>query len=268
MELGVQHGQNELAAANVHGRYQLADANINGINHLKGIALMHSLGMDDGSGNGAAQVKQLADGIYDGNIDYSKLTPDQKKATDAYLTGTGELGSLPTNQKDYSKKIETVSGLQTLVNQYRSLAKNYSIDSPGSTAKGNQFVKMPLIGSVGRVEPGSDLDSQLNSVKSSGGQLASFFDQQNRKSDAEILRQVTGWFDPKATAQQNLQKINDHVNQLQQGVKTTFGNMNPDRVNKVLGDKGITDFGAFTPQPQHVKWTQDAQGNPIQVPQQ
>lgn len=215
-------------------------ANINGRYHLMGMGMLAQNGQE---GQGT-QAKQLVDGLYDGSTDYSKLTADEKRLVQQYTSGTGELNSLPLNQKDYTTKLNAIGGLQSLMDQFRDMAQNYSVDSPGSLEKGNIRAKTP-IGTYGVTLPGSDLASKEAALKSQGGTLGTFFDQQNRKSDAEIMRQISGEFDPTATIKQNMDKVNSHMPRLQQTVKSTFVGMSPDRVNKVLGDRGITDFGAF-----------------------
>jgi len=237
-QLGVQKGYDE-SIARIHGDYQTANARINGAYHLEGIRLMHQLGLDDGSGSNASVAKSLLDGIYNGNQDYSKLTPDQKRAVTGYAQGTGELSSIPSDGKAYKAKLDSVSGIQTLISQYKELAADYSRDSKGAFDRGNQNVTLPLVGTLQRTAPGSDLESKIAAMKSSGGQLATFFDQQNRKSDAEIIRQVMGEFDPKATAKQNVDKLTTHLKQLQNAIKQNFVGMNPDRVKSILGERGI-----------------------------
>jgi hypothetical protein len=79
-----------------------------------------------------------------------------------------------------------------------------------------------------------------------GGALASFFDDNKRKSDQEILRSVNGLFDPKATREQNLQKIEMHKKQLINGV-LSFLPRNSEEANVILGNAGITGFNAGTP---------------------
>ena len=244
-EVGANNAEAE-RLAQISGDRSMAVANLNGQYHLRGIEAMHQLGLDT-SGGQPDQAKQLVDGLYDGNIDYSKLTQDQKRAVGAYASGTGELSSLPTNTAAYSKKLDAVTGLQTLLNQYRDLAVNYSRDASGAATKGNYEFNMGALGTHGWVSSGSDLDSKMKALSASAGQLATFFDQQNRKSDAEILRKQIGNFDPKATTQQNLQKLQTHVGQLQQGVNNIFQGMDPNRVQTILHNRGISDFGFQQP---------------------
>ncbi len=258
-ELGVQ-GQNNKDVANIHGQYQLSGDRINGQYHLAGVRLMHQLVLDDGSGQQAAIAKSLTDGLFDGSKNWSQLTPDEKRVATAYAQGTGDLAGMPTDGKAYAAKLDSVSRMQTLLNQYRDLAANYSRDSPNASAMGNQNVTLPIVGTLQRTVPGSDLESKLAAMKSSGGALATFFDQNNRKSDQEIIRSVMGSFDPKATVAQNSAKLQQHTDQLKNVVKQTFVGMQPDRVNKVLGDRGISDFGAFGGSDLQAKYERTATG--------
>lgn len=232
-------GGNQERLARVHGGYQEAVQNIEGGYRLRGIQLMHSLGLDDGSGSNTAIGANLLDGVMSGRTPWASLSKDSQRVVQTLATAEGT--QIPTS-KDYPKAVDTVASMQTLMDQFRNLANNYSRDTPG----GNVAAKLTH-GLVAGTVPGGDLDSKLKEMKSMGGQLASFFDQQNRKSDAEILRQVVGSFDPQATKAQNLDKLEGHVQQLQQTVRNTFTGINPDRVNKVLGDRGVGDFGAFKP---------------------
>lgn len=236
-ELGISSASAE-RLAKIRDQGETSRTLLNGANHLKGISLMHQLGQDDENGTQAGYAKQLTDSIFNGQSQYGALTADQKRLVTNYSAGTGE--SVPTNGKDYAEKLNKMGDMQNLINQYRDLATNYSSDS-----KNGGFKARMENGQMGGLVPKSDLNSKLDSMKASGGQLASFFDQQNRKSDAEILRQVTGAFDPKANTQQNLEKLNQHVQLLNGTARNTFVGMSPDRVNSVLDKRGIVDFGGY-----------------------
>ncbi len=239
-QIGVQKDADK-ELAKIRGEYQLSGDRINGANHLQGIRLMHQLGLDDGSGQNAAIAKTLVDDIYNGTTDYNKLTPDQKRVVTGYAQGTGDLAGLPKDGKAYGAKLDAVSRMQTLMDQYRDLAANYSRDSAGSFGKGN--ISAPG-GILQATLPGSDLKSKIDAMKGSGGALATFFDQNNRKSDAEIIRSVMASFDPASTMKQNGGKIQQHVDQLKNVMKQTFVGMSPDRINFVLGNRDIKDFSA------------------------
>lgn len=250
----VLQGKNQLEAAKIHGAYQNANAQINGAFHLKGIAMMNALGFGEDE---ADSGKQLVDGAFDAALDPTKLTQRSKKLMESYAAGIGELASLPNNPKEYKAKLDNVADLQNLVNEYRTIANNYSVDSPGSFLKGNAHVRtgIPVIGTQGVVTPGSELASKLASVRSEGGTIAAFFDKMSgRRSEAEVQREMSGWFNPSFTKQQNLDMIEEHVKRLQKNVQGLFVGMKPERINKVLGDRQITDFGAFTQQPTTFKY--------------
>lgn len=176
--------------------------------------------------------------ILNGQTQYSTLSKGEKAAVDkiAAMRGT----SLPTNQAAYSKKLDQLGGIQELIDQYRDLAKGYSRDSPDA----NLVQKTPLIGRLFDTSkiPGTDLASKTAALKATGGALASFFDQQNRKSDAEILRQFSGLFDPRSTMQQNFDKIESHLQQLRKSVKGNFAGINPQDVENVLSGRGAHDL--------------------------
>ena len=243
MELAIQHGKDAQEAARIHARATLSAANINGGYHMAAARLMYGAGANDDQ---VSKAKQLVDGLFNGNIDPAKLTIDQKRLATQYASGTGELSSLPL-EKDYAKKLDTIGGMQELVNTYRGLAQKYSVDSPGRLGTGNLSIPVGKLGAIPVTMPGSELSSELDNVKASGGKLATFYDQQSRKSDAEILRQVAGWFSSNNTMAENQAKIEKQVQQLQPAVKSTFVGMSPDRINTVLAARGATDFGAFEP---------------------
>lgn len=249
----VLQGKNQLEAAKIHGAYQNATANINGMYHLKAAAMLNSIG----EGDNANKAKQLTDGVYDGVVDYSKLPINEKRLVDTYSAANGELASLPNNQKEYKAKLDSMTSLQNLINEYRTIANNYSVDSPGSLSKGNANFRtgVPIIGTRGIVTPGSELASKLASVKSEGGTIAAFFDKMmGRRSEVEVARETAGWFNPAFTRQQNLDMIEQHVKRMQNDVRALFAAQKPDRINKVLGDRGVTDFGAFSQQSQTFKF--------------
>lgn len=272
LKLHAQEGAEQEKIANIHGGYQLAASNVAGKYHLLGIEKMHSLGLDglgEDSGGAINTVNNAIDGILDGQTDYKGLRPDLKRAVDAV---TGQRGwQIPTNQKDYQKKLDTVGNIQTLMQQYRDLAQNYSSDSPGG---GGSFLQRQQKGQLGGIVPVSPLNSKLDAMKATGGTLATFFDQQNRKSDAEILRQVTGSFDPKATVKENLDKLNTKQDLLNTTVRNTFAGFKPEQINYVLGNRKIVDFGGFkdssstkTGKPGNIKWITGPDGLPTEVTQ-
>lgn len=189
----------------------------------------------------APTIQNAFEGVLNGQTDYSKLPKDIKNGVSKVA---GQLGfELPTDRKAHADKIDAVTGIQTLVNQYQDLALHYSRD--GDKAGVQNY----LPGSLANNIPFTDLKSQVDALKTTGGTLASFFDKQNRKSDSEILRQVAGLFDPNDTKQQNLEKLEKHKALLNTAVKNTFAGMKPEEVRYILGSHGITDLsvGDSTP---------------------
>lgn len=176
--------------------------------------------------------------ILDGQTAYSSLSKAEKASVDKIAATRGT--SLPTNQPAYSKKLDQLTGIQDLVDQYRDLAKNYSKDSP----EANIIQKTPIINRLvdSTKIPGTDLKSKADALKAQGGALASYFDQQNRKSDAEILRQFSGLFDSKSTTAQNLDKIESHLQALRKSVKGNFAGMNQHDVEGILSNRGAHDL--------------------------
>lgn len=214
----------EIELENLRGHFQLAAA---------GIA--HQQGRED-----LAPVYNGAlNSIMDGQTSYSTLPKDIKEGVSKLAATKG--WALPTNQKDYSTKLNAATGVQSLLDQYKELAINNSRDSPdtGLLGKASAFI------TGGGAVPGTDLRSKIDALKANGGALASFFDQQNRKSDAEILRQVVGLFDPRATTQQNLDKIQQHIAPLNAAVRGVFAGFKPDQLNYVLGNRGLKDIGGY-----------------------
>jgi hypothetical protein len=196
-------------------------------------------------------------GILDGQTSYSALPKDVKIGVNQLAAARGT--SLPTNQKQYSDRLDTVSGIEDLITQYKDLAINYSRDSEGS----NILYRLPLLN--GTKIPYTDLKSKADALKATGGSLASFFDKQNRKSDAEILRQFDGLFDPKSTMEQNLDKINSHVKLVNTHLKGLFSGMAPDDLSMILGNRGLTQLNpteAAAPSSGPKIYKFDAQGNP------
>lgn len=173
-------------------------------------------------------------GIFDGQTSYSALPRELKAGVNLLAGQRGS--SLPTNQKQYSDRLDTVSGIEDLITQYKDLAINYSRDSKDS----NLLYRLPLLN--GTKIPYTDLKSKADQLKATGGSLASFFDKQNRKSDAEILRQFDGLFDPKSTMQQNLDKIEGHVKLVNTHLKGIFSGINPEDISMILSNRGLSQL--------------------------
>lgn len=234
-------GEADLKHLQAQGVIQRDVANINGLWHLRGALAAHQQ-----TGADPNVAKQLVDGVFNGTTDMSKLPIDQKRAVEAYAAANGEAKYLPTNFKKYSDALTSVSSVQELMNTLNDLATNYSRDSPGNLSKGNQEFNLPIIGTVGRVQPGSELQSKQDTLAGLAGRFAQFFDNwSGRKSNQEILRQIQGVFNPKATMKDNLQKIEDHKKVLQQNIREMFPGFKPERINQILSDHNINAVGAF-----------------------
>lgn len=262
-------GANNINVANVHGKYMIQAEQERTAGQIKGITIAHGLGLDDKQ---SAVANNLEDSLINGQADWSKLTKDEKTAVQQIATAKGH--TLPMDAKDYKAKLDTISSVQKLIDNARDLANRFSSDSPEGSYVGG-LVKPFILG--------TDIKAKLDELKSDGGQLASFFDKQQRKSDAEILRQVAGVFSPTNTKAQNMANINAKAAQLNNGVKQLFAGIPDAQKNYVLGNRGITDFGGYgdtgtlppgqrppgIPAPPIVpkqQWVRDAQGNIIPAP--
>lgn len=231
-----QQEQFQLAQDQANNDRVMGVARVNGQYHLQGIRMMHDLGLEDGSGAVSNLAKKLTDGIFNGTVDPSKLTPDQKKVVTAYASANGE--TIPTN-KNYATNLDNIGNLDVLLNQYKDLAQNYSKDSPGDTnTLGTRLAHGQLGGLIGT----SDLNAKQDALKAQAGLLAKQFEGQARTSDANIVRQALGSFDPAATVEQNLGKLNTRYQDLNQIVKNTFPGISADRVNSVLTARGIQNL--------------------------
>lgn len=230
-------GANAERLERIRAGAQQANTNLTGQYHLKGIEIANGIDPNDPAGTNNVN-ENLIDGILQGQEDYKALPKARKQGIDALAASRGWI--LPTDQKKYAKDLDSITTIQQVLSQFRDLANNYSRDTPGGTN-----ISKLSGGLVGGVIPGTDLSSKLDTMKGMGGTLASYFDQQNRKSDAEILREVTAAYDPKATKQQNLTKLEDLTKRLDGTVKNTFRGMPGDQVNHILSSHGITDFGGY-----------------------
>lgn len=188
---------------------------------------------------GAANAQfgnQVVEDMFNGNRSYPGAPTYIKRLADQTVSATGETG-LPTD-KSYPQKLDMLGRVDQLISAYRNLANNYSVDAPhGGT------VQMMQDGQLKGLVPLSDLNSAIDTVHANGGTLGTFYDMQNRKSDAEILRQQKGLFDPTGTIAQNNAKINTQMGPLQAATRSLFVNMSPDRQNTILKTRGIVNLG-------------------------
>jgi hypothetical protein len=237
LELEKARGGDAQRLEKIRAGAEYARTKLTGDYHVKGIEIANGIDPDDPSGTNNVN-ENLIDGILQGQESYPSLPKIRKQGVDALAASRKWI--LPTDQKKYAKDLDAVSTIQQVVSQFRDLANNYSIDS----SKGGlgQIMKH---GQIPGVVPVSDLNSKLDTMKGSGGTLASYFDQQNRKSDAEIMREVQSAFDPRATSIQNNQKLNDLTKRLDVTVKNSFRGMPSDEVNHILSSHGVTDFGGY-----------------------
>lgn len=239
-QLGIT-GQSVLDVANVHQKAAESEARIRGGYELANTRLRSTLGGDQEGVIDHAQQQHEA--LMNGQINYKDLSTINKRLEDGYSKTIKEIP--PSDGKTYKEGLDNVSQMQELINQARHLAVNYSRDSPGASAGGNQNLTLGPLGTLQRTVPGSDLESEMNNLKSMSGSLAKQFEGQKRSSDATIARSAVGVFDPKATQEQNLQKVNDHIKAMQPVVRNSFVGQSPDRINSVLKARGINDFGAY-----------------------
>jgi len=176
-------------------------------------------------------VAQAYKGVLGGQTSFSAL-PKEVKA--GVLNLAGQRGTnLPTNQKQQNDYLDNIGRMEEMMGMYKDLALNFSRDAKDSS----------IVYTVGGSHvPFTELKSKINAAETLGGSLASFFDKQNRKSDQEIKRQVTGLFDPRSSTKDNLDKINQHIKIINQNLKGIFSGINPEDVKVILQDRGIKDI--------------------------
>jgi hypothetical protein len=226
-------------------------ANITGAYHLKGIALMHQLGLDPGDGSVAQKAKTLLDGIYDGTTDPDKMSKDDKQLVTNYAVANGE--TVPTGEvfKTYRSTLANASAVQGILSQARDAAQKYSLDSPGSTAAGNKNMGMgpfgvhsPMPGTdANGLTPGSPAHAAIEGLGTTVGKFIPTLEGSQRQSDQNIARQLSGLVDPKNTVAMNTKNINDKAALINQQLRTGTQGVNPDRLNVALQKRGIVDFG-------------------------
>lgn len=230
-EIGLQ-GQNAAKVAETNHANDIDLEKLKGGFQLAAARIAHAKGQEDM----APTFQNAFNGVMTGQTNYSALPKDIKEGVSA-LAGT-KGWQLPTNQKDFSTKVDAATGVQTLIDEYRDAALKFSTNSPGN-------------GILNRVNAytggvrGSDLRSKIDTLKSQAGTLASFYDKQNRKSDADILRNFVGAFDPTASMEQNLQKLQDHQPLLNQAVRNIFAGFKPEQINYILNTRGLNDLGGL-----------------------
>lgn len=195
---------------------------------------------DQGTEDLAPVIKDAFDGVINGQTDYSKLPPLVKKGVDSLAGATGF--TLPTDRKDFSTKVNTAANTDAILKQAQDLALKYSRDGSESSGGVTGYVG----NLIGQHVPGTDLKSALDSFKTNGGSLVKAYEGMNRSSDADILRQSLGTFDPTATVKENLAKIEARRVLLNGVVKRTFAGMPDAQVKYILGSNGLTSLGDTT----------------------
>ena len=241
LQLQAANGANQEKLANIHGGYQTAVANMEGQYRLKGINLMHSLGMGEGVGDNDTAlsiVNNKIDGILNGNTAYSSLSKDEKRAVDA--VAAQRKIQLPTDQKSYAKNLNNLGNLDNLFNDMEDAAKKYSQNSPGG---GFIAKNRPTLGGI---LPQTDLQAKMDDLKSKVGAAATTFEETGRKNEAVIVRSLNGLMNPSSTMQQNLANIEakrkDLNNTLVPQILTGIPDMEK---NRILGNRLITNFGGY-----------------------
>ena len=247
----VQHGADAEKVARIHEAAENSRANTAGIYHLKGIMLLHNLGLEDGSGTQSNKAKTLLDGIYDGTTDPDKLSKDDKQLVTNYAAANGE--TVPTGQifKGYKSTLDNASAVQGILRQARDAAAKYSVDSPNATSAGNYNMRLgplgvrtPPVGTdANGLVPGSAAHTAVEGLATTVGKFIPTLEGSARQSDQNIARQLQGLIDPKATMQMNLKNINDKVGLINQQVRAGSVGVSPDRFNLALQKRGITDIG-------------------------
>lgn len=242
MILESMRGADAQTLAGINNAASMSRTRLEGANHLQGIALLHNLGMEDGSLTASNRAKDIVDSIYDLRADPDKLSKDDKQLISTYAPGGFPTGQ---NYKDYASTVRNLSQVQGIISQARDLAQKYSVDSPGATGKGNAYVRtgIPGIGTQGKLTPGSEADVANEGLATTVGKFIPTLEGSNRQSDQNIARQLVGLYDPKATMQMNQQNINNKAKLINQVGNQSFSGLDPDRVNVALQKRGIVDFG-------------------------
>lgn len=226
-----QAGVNTAGVAEINHRDAIQLENMRGQFQLAAARIAHQQGLDDQ----APVIQNLFDGILSGQTDYSKLSKAAKSGVDSIAGTSGFV--LPTDRKDFTTKVDAAVRTDTLFNQLTDLALKYSRDgTAGSGYVGNL---------IGQHIPGTELKSALDTVKTNGGALVKTFEGMSRSSDADILRQTLGSFDPAASVQENLKKINDRRTLLNKAVRSTFSGMPDAEIKYILGQQGVSSINGF-----------------------
>lgn len=231
MNRTITEGANQERIANIHGGYSLAAEREATNGRLQGIKYAHQLGLGD---EDSAIANNLEDSVINGTQPYNTLSPDQKRAVTGVAQAKGHV--LPT-VKGYTDALDTAKESQSLLQQARDLANNYSSDS-GNTNYLMNAVKQHIPGTDLKAKMDS-LNGQVNTVRTGLGV--------SRSSNPETERLFKAIFSPTNTKEQNMDNIESLAKQLNVSVNNLFPkNVPASQKNYVLGNRGITDFGGFS----------------------
>jgi hypothetical protein len=224
-------GANAERIARIHGAYELEASKQQGLNGIAIAKVNHALGYGDDDGQSQIAINN-EDGVINGTMPYP-TNPNMQRAVESVAAAKGHV---LIKDKNYPDMLKGAASAQDLLTQMRTLAGNYSSDSPSATggSVGNWIKsKLPMTDVASSM---ASLNSQINTVAKSVGI--------NRTSNAEMNRLFEGAFDPMRSQQQNLQNIDKLAHALNTQVMSNFPkNVPRSQVNYVLGNRGLSDFG-------------------------
>lgn len=207
-----------------------------------------SAGLGDGSGGAGYaiinQAKPLVDSIFNGEVDGSKLSKQQKALVNIWSQNTGE--QVP-NTTDYYKKVRQLDPLGRIVNNATDMAINFSRDSPQGGL---------LAAAQSKIIGAGNLDAAKKSFNSDIGTVVSMMDDQQRKALPEFQRTLDGMYNSINNKQQNLGSVQSARGNIQSHIDGVLTGVNPDRKAIILQNHHLTDFynpsqpSATNPQPQ------------------
>ena len=169
------------------------------------------------------EVKRQGDAIMYGQENFSNLTSKQKPVIESYIHAAG--GIIPDPAA--IKALPNIVSLEAFLNRVQTEAPQYS-DS-----------------TLSNLNPFSKTRNFMNELQSESGRLATTFDQQNRKSDQEIARQLRGLFNPNMSLAENMKNLQRKRSTLNALVQGEFHGMPNDQMNNLLSRNGITQFGGY-----------------------
>lgn len=222
-------GANALAVAKIHGQYGLAEANTHANATIQAAHIANDLFQNPDVLQGAFNS------ILGGQGDLKDLPPKTKLGVEKMFSSTFQNGVVPDEKMN--KDLTNIKSVEELLKQYYDLAKNYSKDAPQGGI---------LKAAAGHI-PGvrTDIRTKMDALMSQGGILARQFDPQSRIAKSLIEQQQAGLFDPYATVQQNLDKIEAHRQTINTEIGALFAGMPDDEKNVIMGRRGINLFGGF-----------------------